>query len=401
MRSINIKAVLWTGLLAWALSLVSCQNPAGIQVPASSLRLSRNQGPDAVLGYLESSGQGTVIGNFPVLSARQGIFPDSLEVVGNIAYDARFLHAVAARISGRVQYPYIHYSGQKVRKGDPLLRIYSPALLTAQADLLQAIRQKDSSLVYPLKAALENLGMDGREIRQLIRTGKARTGFTLYSPYQGIVLPGNSRGLSGPVAPLSSMETGMQISKIRPSEVSRSGSLSLDLQKGIYVSEGQELLAIQDISRLWVILNIPGTDMASIRLGDSVLLDLPSDPGRRIRARVDFIPPFREGSSQTSPVRLYLDHPSRDWKAGALVRGKILLGSLSGVVWLPAASVEKLGFRDIVWIQDPGNPRVFRVRELRVGRQVGNQVPVLSGLEPGDRIARVASFMSGSDGFVP
>lgn len=345
-----------------------------IKVEATSVKDTTSL--DSALTYLTESVTQTVVGSFKVIEPVKLNHEDTLSVDGAIGFDQRDVNTVSSRVSGRVEKVYVKYTNQSVQKGQPLMDIYSPQLVSVQRDLLQTIRDKDEALTAVIKEKLLNLGMHDNEIQQVVKSGDPLRKITLYSPYPGISQQTNT------------------------SSTTRSTPELLNIREGMYVKEGQTIFSIQNIRRIWALLNVFNENVGLIHQGDPVLLYADADKGNGIKGRIDFIPPYRTGADKTTSVRVYLKKLPTRWKIGTLIHGEIAISSQGAGWYVPLSAVNRLGRRNIIWIQDKDHEGVFHVREVQTGIQTGDSVEIISGINPGEKIVKNAAYMVGSDSFI-
>lgn len=331
---------------------------------------------DTSLAYLTVPVTESVVGSFKVIEPAKSIPSDTIIADGMIGFDQRDINTVSSRISGRIDNLYVKYSGQSIQKGQALMRIYSPQLLSVQRDLLQTIQDNDATLSAALKNKLLNLGMRESEIQEVINTKKLNAEITIYSPYSGISMPTNSAAVN------SNM----------PQQI--------EATLGMYVNAGQTVFNIQNINRSWAMLNIFNDDVEYIHVGNIVQLFSDGNEDKPIIGRIDFIPPNRIGNDKTTSVRVYVDHLPRTWKIGTLVHASIAIAKEQANISVPLSAVNKLGERTVVWVQDKNHTNVFHVRTIKTGLQTNDKIEILSGINAGDKIVENAAYMVDSDSFI-
>ncbi len=331
---------------------------------------------DTSLAYLTAPVTQSVVGNFKVIEPVKSIPSDTIKADGMIGFDQRDINTVSSRVSGRIDKLYVKYSGQSIEKGQALMRIYSPQLLSIQRDLLQTIQDKDATLSAALKGKLLNLGMRENEIQEVIKTKILNAEITIYSPYSGISMPTNSAAVN------SNM-----LQKIEATE-------------GMYVNAGQTIFSIQNIKRSWAMLNIFNDDVAYIHLGDAVKLFADGDEDKSVSGRINFIPPNRMGNDKTTSIRVYVNNLPKTWKIGTLVHASIAIAKGQSNIIVPLSAVNKLGTKTVVWVQDKNHANVFHVRAVKTGLQTNDKIEILSGINAGDKIVENAAYMVDSDSFI-
>ncbi len=364
---------------------------------------------DSALRYIEDPVTKTVVGNFKVISPGKINPGDTITAEGYTSFDERDGNRVACRVGGRIEKLFVKYANQPIHKGQPLMKLYSPELLSVQRNLLEAVRDKDDLIITALKENLYNLGIHPQQVQQVIQSGQPLVEETIYSPYAGIsreITTTQNSGLAPGYGPMSDVVPGMGGSSSLKMEAGNGSSDNksggpelLRIQEGMYVDAGQTVFSVQNMDHIWVILNVFNQDIAEISQGDLVLLSDASDSGQMITGKVNFISPFQVGGERTTRVRVYLNRLPDNWRVGSLVRGQIVAKGNNQGWAVPASAVNFLGTGNVVWVQDLKYPHVFHSREVITGEQTGDQIKIISGLKEGDKIAEIGSFMVDSDSF--
>jgi Cu(I)/Ag(I) efflux system membrane fusion protein len=343
---------------------------------------------DSVLSYLKEPVTRTVVGDFKVISPGETERGDTVIADGYTGFDERALNIVATRVGGRIEKLFVKYINQRVRKGQALMKLYSPQLLSAQRNLLQAVKDKDTAIIASLRESLYNLGMYPQEVEQTVQTGRPIVEVPIYSPYDGIA----QDIMAAQTIRMDTGDTPMTRSSGAPE--------LLSIHEGMYVNAGQTAFSIQNIHRVWAILNVFSQDIAVIRVGDRVDLYAEAEPSDPVTGQVDFIPPYRTAAEKTTRIRVYLDRLPPNWKIGTLLRGVIVPGRHAGGWSVPLSAVNRLGAGSVVWVQDKVRPNVFHARNIVIGMQTGDRIRVISGLGEGDKIVENAAYMVDSDSFI-
>ncbi len=297
---------------------------------------------------------------------------------GKVGYDETRLKTLPAWIPGRIDELFVDFTGKTVRKGERLALLYSPELLEAQEELLQALRQvkegagekndflRKSSLdtLESARQKLRLLGLDEARVREIEKTGKVKVHLEIPAPLGGVV-----------------------IRKL--------------VNEGDYVKTGSPLFTIADLSVVWVNLEAYETDLPWIRIGlEARVRAEEALPGREFRGKVSFLDPFLDERTRTVRVRLEFPNPRGLLKPGMFVRARILspLAGPEGAggeppLVVPATAVLLTGRRALVYVKKPGEgPPVFEGREIRVGPRAGDSYVVLSGLSEGERVVVEGEF---------
>jgi len=219
-----------------------------------------------------------------------------INTVGEIQYDERRVAYVAAWISGRIDKLFVDFTGVKVRKGDPLVWIYSPELLTTQEEYLLALetleRVKGSgnadtikgaeSLVEASKRRLLLWGISEKQVEELRKRKEAKTHMTIYAPIGGTVIHKNAL-------------------------------------EGKYMKVGENLYQIADLSNLWVLADIYEYEMAWIKEKQKVEIVTSAYLGEKFEGRISFIDPYLNPKTRSMKVRVEVPNPRLKLKPGMYV----------------------------------------------------------------------------------
>ena len=232
-----------------------------------------------------------------------------VRMVGNIDYDETRVKHITAWVPGRIDRLYVDFTGTRVNKGDHMVYLYSPELLSAQAELLQALKAVENfkaggselirrSILATLEAAREKLrllGLTAEQIEQIEKTAKPVDHLTIYAPMGGVV-----------------------IKKHRT--------------EGTYVDTGTEIYTIADLAHLWAKLDAYESDMMWIRYGQEVEFTTEAYPGEVFKGTLSFIDPVLNAKTRTVKLRVNVENRYGKLKpemfVRAIVRSKIAQGGL-------------------------------------------------------------------------
>jgi len=220
-----------------------------------------------------------------------------IRMVGKIDYDETRLKHITAWVPGRIDRLYVDFTGITVNKGEHMVYLYSPELLSAQAELLQAVKAVENfkeggselirrSILATLAAAREKLrllGLTAEQIEQIENSGKPVTHLTIYSPIGGIVI-------------------------------------SKHATEGMYVETGTPIYTIADLSRLWIKLDAYESDLPWIRYGQEVEFTTDAYPGEVFKSAISFIDPVLNDKTRTVKVRINVDNSDVKLKPEMFVR---------------------------------------------------------------------------------
>jgi Cu(I)/Ag(I) efflux system membrane fusion protein len=328
--------------------------------------------------------------NSAVISGVEAVRPvermvsDTIHAAGYLAFDTRTYNNIAARFSGRVEKLYIKYAFEEVHKGQRIMDVYSPEMVTAQQDLLFVLKHSpdQAGLINAARQKLLLLGMTEAQLRTLVKTGGAFYSLPVYSPYDGHV---HDVAHSQMNASTSTANTAVDYAQNMP----------LAVKEGMYVNQGQTLFNIVDPHRLWAVLKINPADAGRLRLGQPVTVHVP-DQEMAMEGKVDFIEPTLQAGDRSTSIRVYLSNHDHRMKVGSLAEAEIAVRPKEGL-WVPRTAVISLGGTSVVWLKDGA---VYRAHAVQTGAQTADQIQISRGLSAEDSVAVNAQYLSDSDSFI-
>ena len=296
---------------------------------------------------------------------------DTLRTTGKVAIDETRVSHVHSRTEGWIDKVYADFTGDVVRKGQPLLTLYSPELLASQQEYLLSIHARDimrdspipgaasdaASLVEASRRRLQLWDLSERQIEELERSQKPLTNTTLYAPASGYVMARNA----------------FPNQKIMPDT---------------------ELYTVVDLGRVWVLASIFEYQAPLVRVGQAAIVSLPYGAGRSWSARVSYIQPQVDAQTRTIQVRIELPNPGLALKPEMFVNVE-LRSPGAALLTVPAEAVLDTGLKKTVFV-DLGNGH-FEPRELETGERIGDRIAVLKGLAAGERLVVSGNFLMNSE----
>lgn len=326
-----------------------------------------------------------VLSSIPTVHIQLRDEPVEITTYGFITYDTRQVGTVSSNFAGRIEKLYVKYRYQKVNKGQKIMDIYSPELLTAQQNLLFLL-QHDADNQVLLAAARQRLalmGMSNQQIEQVIKSGKPVFTVSIYSAYSGHIHESSAAELMEPSA-----QTGMKDVSLITEE--------LPLKEGMYVTKGQNLFVIYNPSKAWAVLNIFSGQAGMVKVGDKVRISPETAPGKDFRDDISFIEPFYRPDSKTTTARVYFDNPNMGIPIGSQVKATIFAGARSAR-WLPEEAVLTLGLDKVVFIKKED---AFIAHKIEAGIVNNHLIQVLNGLTEEDEVAANAQYLVDSESFI-
>jgi membrane fusion protein, copper/silver efflux system len=301
-------------------------------------------------------------------TAELGPVRRQIRTTGNVRYDETRLSTVTPKFAGFIERLHVDFTGQPVRRGQPLLEIYSPDLVSAQEELLAAVRlerqlaqsvapgvaERSAGLVESARRRLLLWDISPAQVQELERTGQVRRTLTLHAPSSGFV-----------------------VERL--------------VQAGQSVQAGDALYRLADLSRVWVEADVFEQDLRFVRVGESVAIEVAAYPGERFTGRVSYLYPEVRPDTRTARVRVELANPEGRIKPGMFATAHLEAPAAERAVLVPRDAVMRTGSRDIVFVEQ--GPGLFETRDVHVGTDAGGRLQILSGLLAGERVVSRANFI--------
>lgn len=290
---------------------------------------------------------------------------------GVVTVDETKLTQISPRFGGFVERLYVNATGQRVRRGQPLLDVYSPELVAAQQELLVAGQlQRDigrsavpgvpsgtTDLVAAARRRLQLWDISDAQINEVLRTGRVRRTMTLYAPSSGVVL-------------------------------------EKQVVQGQAIQPGERLYTIADLSGVWIDVQIREGDAAAVRTGSGADIIVTGMPGRTLKGRVTYVYPTLDSASRAVRARVVVSNTDGLLKPGMYATVALTTPGRS-VLTVPASAVLRTGERNVVFV-DMGNGSLMP-HEVELGATAGSYTEVLAGLEAGQRVVTSSQFLLDSE----
>lgn len=290
----------------------------------------------------------------------------TIRTVGRLVAAEDRVADVTLKVEGFVERLYVSTTGEAVRRGQPLLTLYSPELVAAQEELLTARRlasrvdetaeeawRSAQSMLEAARRRLSYWDVSDDQIERIEQTGEVTKTITLRSPVSGIVLE-----------------------KV--------------VLAGQRVTPGVQLYQIADLSSVWVEGDLFEQDLQFIELGLQSHIEVAAYPGEHFMGRVSFVYPTVDTASRTNRVRVTLDNPDLRLKPGMFAT-MFFDTKLPDALAVPLEAVLVTGERNLVFVRDAEG--MLQPREVVLGPRAGDYVQILAGLESGETIVGSANFL--------
>lgn len=296
--------------------------------------------------------QTTVVG-------RSGNHVREVRLNGKVSVDERQVHSQTTHVTGRVEQLGVNFTGEYVRRGQTLAILYSPELVTAQQELLEAykFRETQPALYQAARDKLKNWKLSDGNIDDLISKGETTRSFGVVADASGVVV-------------------------------------EKKVNKGDYVSRGQTLYEIANLSRIWVLLDLYEMDIPWVRVGDKVTFGVRSLPGQTFEGEITYVDPVIDPQTRVASGRVEMLNPEMTLKPGMFVTGVVqAVPGQSDALVVPATAVLWTGERSVVYVkQNADGGTGFQMRVVTLGPTTGGGYVVKEGLRDGEEIVTNGTF---------
>jgi multidrug efflux pump subunit AcrA (membrane-fusion protein) len=277
------------------------------------------------------------------------------------------LASISTRMGGRIDKLHVDFTGQPVRRGQPIAEIYSPEILTSAEEYKLAIENRKrlagstepqaisgaDELIAASRRRLELWGLTPQQIDTIATGDKPQIDLTIYSPASGIVT-------------------------------------ERKVTQGQYVNAGDVLYTVTDLSRIWVKADIYEADLPQVHVGQAVEITSEGVPGAKLRGQVGFLEPMVNAQTRTTAARIEVSNPGMRLRPGMFVRVRFAVSGQHTLA-VPRSAVVDTGTHKLVYVAK-GNG-VFEAHEVQLGPVADDYYPVSSGLREGDRIVTEGNFL--------
>ncbi len=283
-----------------------------------------------------------------------------IRLLGKVKPDERRLYSQVSHIPGRIERLYVNFTGEKVSRGQRIVRIYSPDLISAQKELFEAINSRD---IYPqLYTASRNKlklwKLSDKQIDAIEQSRKVNEQVDIYSDYSGYVMKRN-------------------------------------VELGDHVMAGTNLFDIANLSSVWVMFEAYESDIPWIHINDVVEFNIQAIPGKEFKGKVTYVDPFVSSNTRVAKVRVEVKNPSNKLLPEMYANGiiKANLTNMKDAIIIPKSAVLWTGKRAVVYVKVPHEETIsFVYREIILGEDLGDFYIVKNGLKEGETVATNGVF---------
>ncbi len=282
---------------------------------------------------------------------------------GRIEVDERRITSVTAHVDGRIRDLNVDFTGAPIRAGQTMGTLYSPDLISAQRELLEALQHEDRrpEMVESARQKLRLWELSEEEIQRIETAGEVQTRVNITAPVSGIVL-------------------------------------ERKVAREQYVQEGSVLYEVADMSALWVVFEAYEEDLQWLSTGQPVTFHTRGQRSNTHEADITYIDPVVNPDSRTVRVRAEVSNPEGHLKPDMLVQGVIQGDAGAEQLTVPSSAVLWTGPRSLVYVHDTdADAPHFEAREVTLGPRVGSDYVITDGLEAGEHVVTHGAFRIDSE----
>ncbi|MBX3702596.1 MAG: efflux RND transporter periplasmic adaptor subunit [Steroidobacteraceae bacterium] len=291
-------------------------------------------------------------------AVRRGAAGGEIRTAGTTAFDERGRVEVRVRSEGYVERLAVRAPGESVRRGQLLFELFSPKLAAAERELAAALEMQDAVLADAAAARLRALGVDAGTIERLRAGGEPGARVRYFAPAPGTVV-------------------------------------ELGVREGGMAAPGMSAMTLAPLDPLWVVAEVPERVSAGLRPGMAATVSFAALPGRRFEAKVLELLPALDPATRTRQARIELGNPDGLLAAGMVAEVAVDAGDGGQALLVPMESLIRSGGGDRIVVAL--DERRFEVREVVAGRESGDEVEILEGLQEGERVVVSGQFLIDSE----
>ncbi|OUR66684.1 hypothetical protein A9Q80_06405 [Cycloclasticus sp. 46_83_sub15_T18] len=281
-----------------------------------------------------------------------------INTVGYVDYNEARVSHIHLRTSGWIEHLATHSVGERFKKGDTLLTLYSPELVNAQQEYVQALRSGKRQLINSSAVRLAALGLTEPQIKQLRKTRKVLQAVPIYAQQDGVVS-------------------------------------ELSVRHGMYVTPANKVMSLADLSSVWLLVDVFEKQANWVKLGDVAEVSLSYQPGKIWRGRVNYIYPSLDKTTRSLKVRLVFENPDELLKPNMFAKVKILSGAKNDILVIPTEALIRTGTQQRVIVAQAAGK--FEARSVSSGIESGDYIEILSGLDEHEQVVVSGQFLIDSE----
>ena len=299
------------------------------------------------------------LANIVTMQVSKGNPTKEITLSGKVAEDERRVKSQSSHIPGRIESLNVSFTGDYVREGQTIATVYSPTLVTAQQELFEAqkIKETQPALFDAAKKKLANWKLTDSQINEILTVNEPLTTLPILAETSGYVK-------------------------------------EKMVNEGDYIKQGSSLYTLSNLSRVWVFFDAYESDLQWVNIGSQIDFVVASLPGETFSGQVTFIDPVINPATRVAKIRLELSNTESLLKPEMFVSGKLKADTKgSEALIVPKSAIMWTGKRSVVYVKSATDQGVsFRMREVTLGAAYGDNYVVEEGLEVDEEIAVNGTF---------
>jgi Cu(I)/Ag(I) efflux system membrane fusion protein len=281
-----------------------------------------------------------------------------IDTVGYVDFDESKVSHIHLRTEGWIEDLVVQSEGERVTKGQRLFNLYSPELVNAQEEFVQALNAGNKGLIRASRSRLDALGIPASQIRKLEKDRKSSQTIPIYAPQDGVVS-------------------------------------TLQVREGMFIKPSTRVMSLADLSSVWLLAEVFERQANWVKVGQPAEVSLAFLPGRTWEGTVEYIYPSLDPKTRTLKARLRFPNPDEALKPNMYANVKIYGGPKDDVIVIPIEALIRTGRAERVIISR-GEGR-FEARTVRAGIESGEWVEIIEGVEPGEKLVISGQFLIDSE----
>lgn len=279
---------------------------------------------------------------------------------GKLAVDERLRFTQSSHIPGRIEQLKVNFTGDFITKGQVIALVYSPELVVAQEELFEAREMMDTQprLFEATKEKLKNWRLTEAQIQEILDSGKPKERFPILADVSGYVT-------------------------------------EKFVNLGDYISIGQPIYEISNLSKMWVLFDVYESDLAWVKKGDQVTYTIKSYGDEEFTGSIGFLDPVIDPQTRVAKARLVAQNPKQRFKPEMFVTGTVEsnIDDKTQRLTVPKSAVLWTGKRSVVYVKISGGQGThFKLRKVELGPSLGDGYIIMDGLNEGEEIASNGAF---------
>ena len=281
-----------------------------------------------------------------------------IDTVGYVDYDESKVSHIHLRTEGWLERLHVESEGERVSRGQRLFDLYSPELVNAQEEYLQALKLGNRDLAQASRDRLSALGIPADQIAQLKKSRRVQQTVAIHAPQDGVVA-------------------------------------TLPVREGMFVKPEMRVMSLAELSTVWLLADVYERQADWVKVDQPAEVRLAYRPGEVWEGRVEYIYPSLDPKTRTLKVRLRFDNPDEALKPNMYASVRIFGGPREDIIVIPLEGLIRTGSAERVIIA-LGDGR-FEAREVRAGIESGDWVEIVAGLDAGEEVVISGQFLIDSE----